>query len=416
MAKGTIIRPDKGKNKTGNKIGKNTLRKKIKNCSKQISALYPSVKVNEREGLLNSVEWLHDYTDPERFASNGGKHPHKGFDLVENYIANQALSGSIYKQDAYELLDMLRDSKTMHEFVNRMSERGFYILEFEPERTSITLKTEKTHEKFMNLRFTPVSQTRFWDHTKDKLVARPTLAEYIIQIAEGVPRTEANLAEVEALLLEHDRNAAIKSPLAASTILEERLKLLALRHGTLEDQEQAVEESTLTLDEANERMKKLELSSSADEHRNKIQRANSDRRPSYEDDPLLKRKWDAVRDDAGSMNAPACLFSILGARQDNFMIQRHPAFPAGHKDDWTWYKDYQNFYVYSHADEENVSVGMLNVIMEHLEMRLISSKSKRQTKGRGLTSNTSKRVCVALVCLRSRLGGTPRPSIATPWR
>ena len=77
----------------------------------------------------------------------------------------------------------------------------------------------------------------------------------------------------------------------------------------------------------------LRLSSSAEESHRRMQKANADHRRSYEGDRLLSRRWDAVRDDAGSLTAPESLFSFLTAMPENFLIMRHPELPPGHKQD-----------------------------------------------------------------------------------
>ena len=349
MSKGTIIRPDKGRNKTGTKLDNKSLRKTIKKVSADISKLYPSVKLAESDE--HGVQVLHglDYEDETIWASNGGKHPYKGQDLMENYIANQALSDNIYRDDGYRLLELTKAAKSLRDLVDTMTNEGWYVL-----------KPVSIHGGVPNFRFFRVCRTLFWLHTKDKLLSRPTLAEYIIQHTNDLKRTQDNLVAVEAALKEFDEQLIREGETVAAEAFMETIDLLRQVEAELMSQEQ-VEDELLTFDEAKERMKNLELSSSADEHRNKVRQAHQNRQRSYEDDPLLARRWDAVRDDAGSMNAPRCLFSILSARQENFMIQRHPVFPAGHKDDWTWFGDYQSFYLEGTKER----AGLLDVIREH---------------------------------------------------
>lgn len=357
MAKGTIIQPDKGKNKKGNKVNKKSLRKKLKAASKNISALYPSVKVVTLPNGSTQVEYGDDYFDEKIWASNGGKHPYKGQDLMENYIANKYLSGSMYRNDSYRALDLVKDAKSLGDLVDTMHNEGWYTFVGD-----VAMKVWGAHR---------VSHTCFWGEPSAELLRRKTLVEKIIHESETIERTDENIRTIETMFIDYDLEYISEGPVEASTLFQTRMRM---KFGEPGSPLELVKRKTLSLDEANEQMKKMELSSSADEARQKITSANTNKAVSYEDDPLLQRKWDAIRDDAGSINAPSCLFSILGAQQENFLIQRHPVFSAGHKDDWTWFGDYQSFYLEGRKE----SAGLLDVIRENDEGKMENAFDLKQ--------------------------------------
>ena len=315
-----IGRPDNGKNRTGTKRDKQKMRGKIKNISKEISKLYPSVK---------GGSFGDDYFDEKIWASNGAKHPYKGQDLVENYIANQVLAGRIYQDDGFRLLELLEEATSLGDFVDTMHTKGWYTL------------NRDVHGGVANFRFVRVGHVNFWERTKCGLLSRPTLAEYIVQQTKGLKRTEESLAEVEALLKEYDQNAgpvgAQNDWAHAGEVFMAKMDLLLAQEGSVRSESQQAQEKLLTFDEANERMKTLKLSSSADEARNRIQSAQTDNRRSYDNDPFMQRRFNLVKEDAANLNAPQCLFSILSTRLDNFLIQRHPAYRPGFRKDWTWH-------------------------------------------------------------------------------
>ena len=331
MAKGTIIQPDKGKNKKGNKVNKKSLRKKLKTTSKNISALYPNVKVVTLPNGSTQVEYGDDYFDEKIWASNGGKHPYKGQDLLENYIANQVLSGSMYQQDGYRALDLVTESKSLGDLVDTMHKEGWYVWVGDLDSESWG-----AHR---------VSHTCFWMDTSADLLNRKTLVEKIIHESETIERTDENLRTIETMFIDYDLEYISEGPKEASKLLQTRLRMKFGGHPKIEldSSLDLVKRKTLSLEEATEQMKQLELSSSAAEWGEKVRHGNQDYQYSYENDPFMRRRYDLVKQDAGTMNAPQCLFSILGTQAENFLIKRNSIFNAGDPNDWDWVDEFRNF-------------------------------------------------------------------------
>ena len=276
-------------------------KKEIKKLSKQLSRLY---KLHSENEYTHSVD-MNDLKDEKLWKSNGGKHPYRGQDLMENFILGKTLRNEILQADSHDLMEMCKRSSSLADFINKMEEKHFYV---------IVGGLECWH-------FGRVGSTGFWNHITDKMMSRATLVEHIID-KHQIERNLGNIEAVTEYMQEYDQYVA-------SQPVSENAREYSVARDKLFEQLFLLKSGGLSWDDAQKQLEHMSMSSSSQEHKGKMNRGNTDQRTAYGDDLFLQRRNALVKEDAFQMKTPDGLFSMLSMNATNFLIEKHPNCSPG---------------------------------------------------------------------------------------